>query len=265
MAKAVDVAYRAIREGILSGEYPQGAHITAQQLAEASGLSRTPVREAMRRLHAEGLIRFIPNRGAFVSSWTEDEIQQVYELRILLESFAAQEAAKRIDPEQVERLRALAVGMRDLVAQEPVDVKAVAQVNDEFHKLVLEACGNVRLRDLLGAIVEVPLQLNTFRRYSLEQLKRSAAQHLEMVSAFETSDPDWARSIMTAHIRSARHTLMRGIAEDRWTPDADFADGAEAADGDGDGEPVPAPRKAGKRAATTRRAGATKARAAALR
>jgi DNA-binding GntR family transcriptional regulator len=226
MAKAVDVAYRAIREGILSGEYPQGAHITAQQLAEASGLSRTPVREAMRRLHAEGLIRFIANRGAFVSSWTDDEIQQVYELRILLESFAAQEAAKRVDPEQLERLRVLAVDMRDLVSQTPVDVKAVARVNDDF-QLVLEACGNHRLRDLLGAIVEVPLQLNTFRRYSMEQLKRSAAQHLEMVSAFETADPDWARSIMTAHIRSARHTLMRGIAEDRASPETVFEAPAE--------------------------------------
>lgn len=247
MAKAVDVAYRAIREGILSGQYAQGSHITAQQLAGASGLSRTPVREAMRRLHSEGLIRFIPNRGAFVSSWTEDEIQQVYELRILLESFAAQEAAKRVSQEQVDRLRTLAIEMRDFVTEEVVDFTAVARVNDEFHKLVLEACGNVRLRDLLAAIVEVPLQLNTFRRYSLEQLKRSAAQHLEMVSAFETADPEWARSIMTAHIRSARHTLMRGIAEDRWLPGSPYDD--QVSDGETNEAPARPPRKrAGTRA-----------------
>src|SRR5690606_1431086 len=155
MSKAVDVAYAAIRDGILPGDFPQGSHITAQQLAEATSLSRTPVREAMRRLHAEGLIRFIPNRGAFVSSWTEDEIAQTYELRVLLESFAAREAAVAITDERLADLRQLALEMRDLALAEPADVAAIAQVNDKFHKAVLEAAGNARLRDLLNAIVEV--------------------------------------------------------------------------------------------------------------
>ncbi len=73
----------------------------------------------------------------------------------------------------------------------------------------LEACGNPRLRDLLGAITEVPLQLSTFRRYSIDELRRSAAQHAELVSALMVGDADWARSVMTAHIRSARHTLLQ--------------------------------------------------------
>src|SRR3546814_17827354 len=89
MAEAVDSAYRAIREGILAGEFPQGSHITARQLAEATELSRTPVREAMRRLDAEGLITLIPTRGAVVARWSEDEINKVSELRVLVGSFAA--------------------------------------------------------------------------------------------------------------------------------------------------------------------------------
>ena len=170
MAKAVESAYRAIREGILAGQFAQGSHITARQLAEATGLSRTPVREAMRQLDAEGMITLIPNRGAFVASWTEQEIEQIYELRVLLESFAAQVAAERISDDQRAELQALAAEMAKLVAQRPVDVKAIAEVNNRFHKGVLEACGNPRLRDLLGAITEVPLQLSTFRRYSDDQL-----------------------------------------------------------------------------------------------
>src|SRR6516225_6394222 len=93
MAEAVDKAYRTIRDGIMSGIYPQGAHVTAQDLAEASGLSRTPVREAMRRLHAEGLILIIPNRGAFVARWSDKDIHKIYDLRVLLESHAAEIAA----------------------------------------------------------------------------------------------------------------------------------------------------------------------------
>ncbi|MFT3883570.1 MAG: GntR family transcriptional regulator [Gemmatales bacterium] len=213
MSKAVDVAYAAIRDGILSGDFPQGSHITAQQLAEATGLSRTPVREAMRRLHAEGLIRFIPNRGAFVSSWTEDEIAQTYELRVLLESFAAKEAAAAITDDQLEELRRLAVEMREMAMADQPDVGAIAQVNDQFHKAVLEAAGNARLRDLLNAIVEVPLVLNTFRRYTSVELRRSASQHMELVEAFEAHDAEWAQSVMTAHIRSARHTLMSSVGQ----------------------------------------------------
>jgi DNA-binding GntR family transcriptional regulator len=209
MAKAVDSAYRAIREGILAGTFAQGSHITARQLAEATGLSRTPVREAMRRLDAEGMISLIPNRGAFVASWSDSEIEQIYELRVLLESFAAQTAAERINDEQSARLKDLAVEMTHLVEQRPVDVEAIAEVNDKFHKGVLEACGNPRLRDLLGAITEVPLQLSTFRRYSIDELRRSAAQHAELVSALMVGDADWARSVMTSHIRSARHTLLQ--------------------------------------------------------
>ncbi|MDO9488023.1 MAG: GntR family transcriptional regulator [Sphingomonadaceae bacterium] len=209
MAKAVDSAYRAIREGILAGTFAQGSHITARQLAEATGLSRTPVREAMRGLEAEGLITLIPNRGAFVARWTEKEIKQIYELRVLLESFAAQVAAERITDEQREELQALAAEMARLVEQRPVDIEAVAEVNDRFHKGVLEACGNPRLRDLLGTITELPLQLSTFRRYSVEELRRSAMQHAELVSALMVRDGDWARGVMTAHIRSARHTLLK--------------------------------------------------------
>lgn len=211
MAKAVDSAYRAIREGILAGTFAQGSHITARQLAEATGLSRTPVREAMRRLDAEGMISMIPNRGAFVASWSDTEIEQIYELRVLLESFAAQVAAERINDAQRDDLKALADEMSRLVEQRPLDVEAIAAVNDRFHKGVLAACGNPRLRDLLTTITEVPLQLSTFRRYSIEELRRSAAQHQELVAALMVGDGDWARSVMTAHIRSARHTLLHAV------------------------------------------------------
>ena len=211
MAEAVDKAYRAIREGIMRGRYPQGAHITAQDLAVASGLSRTPVREAMRRLHAEGLIQIFPNRGAFVARWTQAEVEQIYDLRVLLESFAAESAARRITEEEVATLRALADEMQMLVRDNPEDTAAIAEVNDRYHKAVLVGCGNPRLQDLLGAIVEVPLVLSTFRQYRLDELRRSANQHSELVSALEVRDPAWSRAVMAAHILSARHTLLRSL------------------------------------------------------
>lgn len=209
MAAAVEKAYEMIREGIVRGAYAQGSHITAQSLAAACGLSRTPVREAMRRLAAEGLIRFIANRGAFVSRWREEEVQQIYELRLLLEGFAAEGAARRASPAQLAELAALAADMSRMVEESGTDaVEAIAEYNSRFHRLIVQASGNVRLQDLLGSIVEVPLVMSTFRRYTLAELRRSMGQHAELVSALEARDPQWARSVMSAHILSARHTLL---------------------------------------------------------
>lgn len=210
MSKAVEDAYRAIRDGIVSGRYPQGSHITAQLLAEASGLSRTPVREAMRRLDAEGLVSLIPNRGAFVSKWTRAEIEQIYELRILLEAFAAQAAAERASEEQIANLRSIAAEMAAVTECVPIDHDKVAATNARFHRAVLEASGNNRLRELIGSLTEMPLVLVTFRNYSHEELRRSAIQHGELVDAIAARDGAWANAVMTAHIRSARQTLMRG-------------------------------------------------------
>jgi len=228
LVKAVDIAYETIRDGIRNGTYPPGSHLTAQALAEASGFSRTPVREAMRRLHAEALIHFIPNRGAFVATWSKREIEQIYDLRILLESFAASEAAMNIVDDQLTRLREIAQRMHAITQSAKPEVEAVTDLNDEFHKLVLDASGNVRLRNLLGTIVEIPLVLNTFRSYSLDQIRRSAAQHLELTDAFAARDPEWAAAIMTAHIRSARQTLMS--SSDVQYPMLDAVDGDTAED-----------------------------------
>ncbi|KCZ92137.1 GntR family transcriptional regulator [Hyphomonas johnsonii] len=213
MVKAVDIAYETIRDGIREGKYPPGSHLTAQALAEESGLSRTPVREAMRRLHAEALIQFIPNRGAFVATWSKREIEQIYDLRILLESFAAREAASQISDLQLQELRRIADEMQAITLTEKPDPEQVTALNDEFHKLVLDASGNERLRTLLGSIVEVPLVLNTFRSYSVEQIRRSAAQHIELTNALEAKDRDWSGAIMTAHILSARNTLMKNAGK----------------------------------------------------
>src|SRR5476651_469341 len=132
MAAAVERAYRTIRDGIVSGAYGPGDHLTAQGLAATSGISRTPVREAMRRLHAEGLIRFIPNRGAFVTHLDERDVSKIYSLRVVLEGYAAEAAAKEASPEQIAEMEALA--RRMVVAADdrssPADIDHVAQMNN---------------------------------------------------------------------------------------------------------------------------------------
>jgi len=214
MAAAVEKAYQAIREGIVSGAYPPGSHLTAQDLAAASGLSRTPVREAMRRLHTEGLISFIPHRGAFVAQMEPRDIQKIYDLRLVLEGFAAEAAATEATDAQISELERLATEMADAVEQGGDKwVEQITRINNSFHKLIVTAAANPRLEVALASIVEVPLVLRTFRRYSLDDMRRSTAQHKELVQAIRARDGAWARSVMTSHIHAARTALLRSIAE----------------------------------------------------
>jgi DNA-binding GntR family transcriptional regulator len=213
MAAAVERAYRTIRDGIVSGAYGPGAHLTAQGLAAASGISRTPVREAMRRLHAEGLIRFIPNRGAFVTHLDERDVFKIYNLRVVLEGYAAEAAASEATDAQIDALERLAREMEAAIEQPPAPaIDRVAQINNEFHKLIVTAADSPRLETALASIIELPLVLRTFRRYSRDELRRSMNQHLELVEALRARDGLWARSVMSAHILTGRNALLRSLA-----------------------------------------------------
>jgi DNA-binding GntR family transcriptional regulator len=214
MAEAVDKAYQAIRDGIMTGRYAPGSHITAQVLAAASGLSRTPVREAMRRLHSEGLIEIIPNRGAFVASWNEADIEQYFDLVVVLESFAAELAAKRVTEADLVVLRGLADDMNRLVAFDLPPMDEIKDVNDRFHKTIMAICGNSRLENFLSSMIEAELVFSTLRQYDPEELRRAAMQHVELVAALEARDPAWARSVMATHLFSARHAMLRSLHAD---------------------------------------------------
>ena len=106
--RAVDKAYEAVRSGIIAGRYLAGARLTEQEIATTVGVSRTPVREALRRLDAEGLVEFTPNLGAVVTIWSEADSDEVFDLRAMLESYSARRATLRAAPEQIAELRRLA-------------------------------------------------------------------------------------------------------------------------------------------------------------
>jgi len=218
MAAAVEKAYEAIREGIISGSYAPGAHLTAQELASATGLSRTPVREAMRRLHAEGLIKFIPHRGAFVRHLDNQEIHKIYDLVILLETYAAEAAAQNVTPAQLSELESLSDSMETQLAKltetgSPEAATRIAEDNGRFHRLIVTAAENSWLVSAFSVIVEVPQVLNTFRGYRVDEMRRSQTQHVELILAFKDRDSDWARSTMRSHVLAARHILLRNDAQ----------------------------------------------------
>ncbi|MFV3126838.1 GntR family transcriptional regulator [Niveispirillum sp. KHB5.9] len=208
MSNAVEKAYAEIRDAIHAGRFPPGTHLKEGELAEIIGVSRTPIREALRRLNAEGAVRFMRNHGAFVADWSGDEIKEIFDLRAILEGYAAEQAAVRATPEQIAHLRVLAEEMLTLEATGTADALGrIAEANAEFHRLITQAAGTHRLTTMMAQVIEVPLVLRTFHRYNAEALRRSLRHHMEIVDAFEVRDGAWAGSVMRSHIAAAWHAI----------------------------------------------------------
>lgn len=205
MAGAVDKAYQAVRERIVRGIYPAAAHITEQEVVAASGVSRTPVREALRRLHAEGLLEFVPHQGAVVADWNSADRQDVFELRAVLESYGAARAAQRMTDSRLEELRALAQAQyQESISKQEGYFDRIGHLNSRFHRGIHEAAGSPRLMSALASLIEVPIIMKTFESYQHEDLIRSAADHLEIVRALEARDAEWSAALMRSHILGAR-------------------------------------------------------------
>lgn len=207
MTKAADRAYHRIREQILSGALGAGEQLREEQLAADCGVSRTPVREAMRRLEAERFLRRTDSQRTFVNHWSFEEIEEGFALRGLLEGRAARRAATRIGEDGIARLDGHNRAIERLLGEGAGDVQGFLDHNHAFHAIVLEAASSTNLTQLLTSLVAQPIVARTARQYDRAQLLRSVAEHDELILAFSHRDADWAEAVMTAHIRRAFHAL----------------------------------------------------------
>ncbi len=203
---ASDQAYRLIRAQILSGVRAGGDWLREGDLAESIGVSRTPVREALRRLTAEGLVRYERNRGVRVAAWTAEDLEEIFSLRSVLEPWACRLAATSASAD-LDELDRLAHDMDAAAGGSVADVDRITELNNRFHRLILEGSNNRRLGSVVSSVVEVPLVWQTFSHYSDADLRRSLAHHHELVAALAAGDPDWAESVMRSHVRAAWHSL----------------------------------------------------------
>ena len=214
MSKVADQAYEQIRAQIISGEYAPGSHLKEELIAEITGASRTPVREALRRLEAEHLVEFIPNRGAYVASWTVEDVEEIYVLRATLEGHAAFRAATRITPLEIATLRECC---DDIDARMPCATdeqrQGIVDANHRFHSVVVAAAHSARLNTMLSWLVQIPMTLRTFERYSDRNIARSNGHHREMIDAFIAGDPVWAQKVMETHLYAAQRLYAASARE----------------------------------------------------
>jgi DNA-binding GntR family transcriptional regulator len=202
-------ALDTLREDILRGTLPAGARLGEVELADRLGVSRTPVREALSRLAAEGLVELVPNRGARVASWTVDELEGVFALRSLLEPQLTALAVPHASAADLDALEELAAEMVDLGDR---DLDGLVPLNRAFHGRLVELAAAPALATALAGAVHSPLVARNFHAYDAASLHRSLAHHAEIVAALRAGDPEWARAVMTAHIHNARAVMVRAAA-----------------------------------------------------
>lgn len=204
-------AYEAIRESIVSGAYAPGMWLPEPMVAASLGLSRTPVREALRMLAAEGSVELIHNRGARVTAWDAAAIEEVYRLRALLEGHGAALAARHASEDDVAQIRELQARYESSVdAGDPA--RSTARCNNEFHAAVIRASRSPRIASLLDVISSTPLVTRTLQRYTEDDRRRSVVQHRDIITAIQNGDDALAESAMRSHILAARYTAL-GLSE----------------------------------------------------
>ncbi len=207
-----------MRHLILTGEYGPSDRLIEEQLAERLGVSRTPIRQALTMLEAEGLVEMVPNRGAMVCSFGVEEVWDIYDLRAVLEGYAARRAADRIEGAELTRMRELAVEMEGLsgrsFAQHEEEIRLLVTLNNEFHGIIVEASRNRRLKRLIRRTVEVPLVFKAFFWYTPHERVISNHCHRQILGALEAGDGERAEIVMREHIYEGRDFVIKAISED---------------------------------------------------
>ncbi len=205
-----EVLYERVRGMILSGQYPSGTKLREEELARHFGVSRTPVREALRKLESEGLVLYLSQRGVLVNAISDKDMNEIYTVRAALEGLAARLAASEISDEDVKHLRALQQQMDKAYARH--NWTRAAQIHTRFNRALYTAARNSRLLSILSQFNDY-IEHSKTRSLSLpgraEEIRR---EHQAMIDAIARHDAAAAEAAATLHVENGRRAFFRGKA-----------------------------------------------------
>ncbi len=201
-----DKIFQSLRADIISQHLKPGQTVREDELAQKYGISRTPIREMLRRLEQEDLVKIVPNVGVYVSELTPRDIEEVLDLRICLESAAARSAASKITEEQMEQLRE--IGRQLDVAIEKQDSIISFEADTRLHDLIMVAAGNARARRLLNNLLGQIHRIRFISGHKPGRMNTTIAEHKEIIAALSDHDPDRAEQAMHIHLVKTKELLL---------------------------------------------------------
>jgi DNA-binding GntR family transcriptional regulator len=200
-ASLSEKVYRSLRDGIAEGRYQTGDCLVEMKIAEELGVSRTPVREALKQLELEDLVVSHPNRGVVVKGFSNEDLRDVSTIRHLLEGQAAYWAAQRVTPDQLAELKEV-VELMEFYTQKN-DVEHLVRLDTRFHELIYEASGSRTIRHILASLHH---NIRKARQSSLnlpDRAPRSLSEHIKIYHAIETHNAPAAKEYMESHVAVA--------------------------------------------------------------
>lgn len=208
-----ELVFENIRQAIVKGIFAPGERLMEIQLADDLGVSRTPVREAIRKLELEGFVVMIPRRGTYVANLSIKDINDVYEIRISLDVLAAGLAAERIEPEELEELNRLLLEITKASASGSME--KIVKLDTAFHDVLYKASRNDRLRNIINNLRE---QITGIRGTSMRypgRLADTIEEHRALVDSIAARDSEKAQAAARIHLENAEHTLLKAMAEEQ--------------------------------------------------
>ena len=204
-----EIVSDALRQAIRDGLLPPGERLMEIPLAEELGVSRTPIREAIRILEQEGLVVMIPRRGTYVADMSLKDVTEVFELRSILEELAAELAAERITNEEIEALEQHLVEIGNYMNENNLD--KVVQADILFHEILYKASRNDRLVEMINNLREQTLRFRTLSMSQTGRLAKTWDEHRQLVEAISDRDVERARQIARIHMEESEKTLLAGM------------------------------------------------------
>lgn len=204
-----DIVFQTLRNAILSGELEPGERLMETQLGEKLGVSRTPIREAIRKLELEGLVIMIPRKGAQVAPFTEKDIVDVLEVRASLEALAARLACKRMDDRAFLRLQ-LVIAEYEYALKDG-DIETMIEKDVEFHETIFNASQNDRLIQLFSSMGEQIQRYRVTYFKNITESERVLVEHNALLDALKARDEELASNLATDHIHTQCESIMQFI------------------------------------------------------
>lgn len=205
-----DAVYHSISQALRAGRFDANSRLVESELAEALGVSRTPIRDALRRLESDGLVRSEPNRGYVVADLMED-VAHVFLIRERLEGLAAAMAAETITRPELEELDALQAEMEQLLAAVPTDIDRLVELNGRLHQRITDASRSPRLIRLIERLHPQYMSYQVLRIYSDDERRRSIREHREILDALWQRDSATAEHVIHRHLEHGKGVVLRDM------------------------------------------------------
>ena len=208
-----DVVFNTLRQAILTGELKPGERLMEIHLANKLGVSRTPIREAIRKLELEGLVTMIPRRGAEVAQITEKSMNDVLEVRRAMDVLCVELACERISEEELSQLKTACDNFEQMVKTR--DVKKIARADVELHDIILRATGNSRLIQLVNNLSEQMYRYRYEYIKDFSQHEKLVEEHRIIYESLVNKDKETASDAAKIHIDNQKKAIINRIRMDR--------------------------------------------------